>query len=1601
MMDRGLARVTRHSVGYLDIQTHHRSALPESVSGALRSTVLVSPDAAPGGCAVGSILDDFGQMGAATGLAAVAKAAVCLEQEMIPCSRGSSEWLRSLTEPVPSLFVPGGRQFWLRNRGDGPRRAAVRVCGLGGALGEVVLEEFEPSTAADGSSVQGSKASGARAGGLFMVEAGDQASLSARIEELTRFACEASCQDVDALARRWWQRCPGDRQLPLAIAIVADGIETLKHLLEAAAVKIGDHRLEGDGRRGSIHAARAGSARAGPPSIAFVYPGLGCHFAGMGRELSAMWPDVLRRLDAESGTLRDQLEPALWWGRELPPVFPDHRAPIVGSVWVGSLVTEILRGFGVYPRAAIGYSMGESTALVALRAWTDRDLLLSRIRTSPLFEIDLAGPCEAARRHWELGPTEPVDWVAGVVSCSAESVEAVVSPGRRVYVLVRNSADETVIGGQREAVDEVVEALRSGFVVLPHVSTVHCEIGRIVEAGYRALHDLETSTPEGIDFYSGVSGQAYPVDRRSAADAITAQATQRIDFPAVIERAYQDGVRVFLEVGPGGSCTRHIDRILGDRPHRALSACPTDREPFGAILEVLGALLAERVPVDLAGLYGSKGNLADIESATTHSAGEPVRRTVRVDVRGRGFSVPQPSRVDNTISYDTQTAADFVPHPPLSKGGPGGVAPAQPTTGPGEVSDRGPSVTGPRTAERPRPLPGRPVPHVDTPSQREGQTDPENVGSSTRFLEGTSWSHHFHQAERATAEAHRAFLRTSQQTADLMARLISLQFSLLQSPTAQATKLISSVENPSVPAICDPRAESVGPGPATPHQCQFVFGREQCLEFAVRSIASVLGPDYAPIDVFPTRVRLPDLPLMLVDRILAIEGRPRSLEEGRIVTEHVVRRDAWYLDGGKVPPCIAIEAGQADLFLCAYLGADFVTEGRAVYRLLDATVTFHRGLPGPGDVIRYDIRINRFFRQGNTLLFRFQFDATVDGEPLLTMRDGCAGFFSAEELAAGKGIVTNERDPRAGLGPSAEIMADLVPMTPGHLDERQLDALRTGDAAAGLGSPLARLAAIDPPRLPAGRMALLHRVALLDPKGGPHGLGLIRAEADIRPSDWFLVCHFVDDRVMPGTLMYECCLHALRILLMRIGFVGPRDQTAFEPVIGIANRLRCRGQVVESTRVVTYEVAIKERGYRPEPYAVADALIFADGKPIVEVREMALQLSGTDRQGLEQLWAIRSADGCPAAGAETIDVRHRPVLFDQDRIVEFAVGKPSAAFGDRYRPFDEERFIARLPAPPFQFIHRIMRIDAEPWVMAAGSAATAEYDIPPDAWYFDADRQESIPHAVLLEAALQASGWLAAYMGSALNSDDDLKFRILGGSARKHRVVTRRTGTLAISVKATKVSQSAGMILQQYEFAILSREGVVYDGVADLGFFHPRSLAQPDGMRDRAPDPAIPEEEAAVRSVAFPTGDPFPDSRWRMVDEIHDLRLEGGPHGLGALGGSARIDPDSWLFRAHFLGDPVWPGSLGQESLLQLLKVMAAARWGASASCQFESPGLAMAHHWTYRGQITPENRLMTIRAEIKQCDDRRRWLVADGYFGVDGRVIHQMNDFSLRLCDS
>jgi 3-hydroxymyristoyl/3-hydroxydecanoyl-(acyl carrier protein) dehydratase len=257
-------------------------------------------------------------------------------------------------------------------------------------------------------------------------------------------------------------------------------------------------------------------------------------------------------------------------------------------------------------------------------------------------------------------------------------------------------------------------------------------------------------------------------------------------------------------------------------------------------------------------------------------------------------------------------------------------------------------------------------------------------------------------------------------------------------------------------------------------------------------------------------------------------------------------------------------------------------------------------------------------------------------------------------------------------------------------------------------------------------------------------------------------------------------------------------------------------------------------------------------------------------------------------------------------------------------------------------------------------------------------------------------------MGSALTSPHDLHFRNLGGKGVQHRQVTPGTGTLTTSVKVTRVSSSAGMIIQNYDFAVRAGSEIIYEGDTYFGFFTPETLAQQVGIREARS--YIPSEaemqgaEQATRRLTRLGSPPFPDKQLRMVDNIDLYLPAGGPSKLGFIQGSKTIDPDEWFFKAHFHQDPVWPGSLGLEAFVQLLQVFALERWGKKPDQVFSTVALGKPHRWLYRGQVVPANREVTVQAIITHVGDDRRLLRADGYLMVDGLAIYQMNDFTLAL---
>ena len=773
------------------------------------------------------------------------------------------------------------------------------------------------------------------------------------------------------------------------------------------------------------------------------------------------------------------------------------------------------------------------------------------------------------------------------------------------------------------------------------------------------------------------------------------------------------------------------------------------------------------------------------------------------------------------------------------------------------------------------------------------------------------------------------------------------------------------------------------------------FDRAQLVVHASGKVSDVYGPLFERQDGYARQVRMPRPPLLLADRVLGIDGEAGGMRLGTIWTETDVAADGWYLHAGRMPAGVMIEAGQADLMLISWLGVDFLNRSERVYRLLGCELTYHGGLPAVGETMRYDIHCDGHAAQGDVRLFFFHYDCRVDGVRRLSVRHGQAGFFTDAELDDSGGILWSAEDHTPA--PDGRIDAGPALSERHSLSREQLDSWAAGDTVETFGRGFETAAVhTSTPRIQADDMLLLHRVTDLDASGGPWGRGYLRAEWDFTPDDWFFDGHFQGDPCMPGTLMFEGCLQAMAVALAARGFTIDRDGWRFEPAADTPYQLRCRGQATPSSKLLVYEIFVEEVWDDDEPVLWADLLCTVDGLKAFHARRVGLKLTPSwplqdDPELLANSQEIAASSPVPVAVAQD------GLPFDYTSLLACAWGRPSSAFGTMYERFDTTRRVARLPGPPYHFMSRVTSVQGPIGGMEIGTTVTVDYDIPDDAWYFEQSPDDTMPFAVLLEAALQPCGWLASYVGSALTTDIDLSFRNLDGNGTMLREIRPGDGTLTTRSTITKISQSAGMIIESFDVTCHIGDELIYEMDTVFGFFPAAALASQVGL------PPTDAERAAVVELTDVVAEL--DGRWGMLTNIDRVLLHdrsGGKAGLGRLVAEKDVSPGEWFFQAHFFQDPVQPGSMGLEALLQLLQFHMRATGMAEGvpNARFEPLATGRKLTWKYRGQVIPSDRTVHAEIEITEqgTDDQGPYAVCDAYLWADGRRIYSAHHMALRV---
>lgn len=761
-----------------------------------------------------------------------------------------------------------------------------------------------------------------------------------------------------------------------------------------------------------------------------------------------------------------------------------------------------------------------------------------------------------------------------------------------------------------------------------------------------------------------------------------------------------------------------------------------------------------------------------------------------------------------------------------------------------------------------------------------------------------------------------------------------------------------------------------------------IWNEADLLTFASGRIQDVFGEEYARIDTFPRRVMLPKPPYLLVSRVTKLAATPHIYKPSTITTEYDIPYGSAFTTDEQIPIAVAVESGQCDLLLISYLGIDFQNKGEYVYRLLDCTLTFTDDLPFEGQTLRYDISIDRFVRSEQNLLFFFSYRCYVDDRLVLKMDGGCAGFFSDADLALGQGVVFSPQERNQQASRLRKTFTPLLECAITAFSKEDLQALVRGDLVRCFGPDYFQQGRNPSLRLPPNDILMLDRIVQVNRKGGSSGLGFIEAEKDLHPDDWYFPCHFRDDEVLAGSLQAEGGSQLLRFYMLLLGMQRLTKDARFQPILDKPQKVRCRKEVPARAGKLVYQLDIREIGLLPEPYVVADLTILYEGQIAVFFESLGLRL----QEKTQPAFLKNSLHRQEGIYIKPVD---KPVLFNEYQITQFALGSIAKCFGDEYASFDE-RPLSRQPNTDLQLISRVLSTTGRPGVFANKPMLVSEYDVPSDAWYFTQNASPVMPYSILMEIALQPCGFLGAYLGSTLPfSEKDLFFRNLDGEGELTGSIDLRGKT--ITNHATLDSHIAlnGTILQRYRYALTVDGTLFYQGTAAFGFFSKDDLSSQVGLDQgtHVPPWYMTQNQHELKSLTikldslfgrlklFQSTNPLSPHLHLAWDQLNLLDTaiimkEGGRFGKGYVFARKAIAPFNWFFTCHFYQDPVMPGSLGVEAMLQAVHLFALQQGLADGLTEVTFQQLdAHKTTWKYRGQILSMDADMNLEIHIKTID--------------------------------
>ncbi|MCV7019288.1 beta-ketoacyl synthase N-terminal-like domain-containing protein [Mycolicibacterium aichiense] len=720
--------------------------------------------------ALGSVKSQIGHTKAAAGAAGLIKAVLALQHSTLPGTLKVDRPNPAMGIEDSPFYVNAQTRPWVR-KGDQPRRAAVSSFGFGGSNFHVTLEEYQGEHRAKRLRTLPSE--------LVVLSAPSEAELQKRASDIA-----AAARAGESLARIAFDAAEVfDASQHARAGLVATDAESLAAVADRLSIALAGGTVAT--LKDANIAVGLGPARDG--KTAFLFPGQGSQYVGMGGDLALAFPEALAIWDGLQGDLADL--PGVVFPE---PVFDAAAAdaqkkeltamanaqPAIAATSLAQLA--LLDLLGVSADAAAGHSFGEVTALAAAGVLPMESLV------------------ETARTRGTLmnEAGQGKDGAMLAVSATADDVRALVAsqPDNGSLVVANDNAPTQVVLAGHETdiawAENAAKAKGWTAVRLPVASAFHSPIVASSCAPLTAyLKTLKIGQPN-FPVYANATAQQYGEE---VATQLGDQVQQLVRFREMIEAMARDGVTRFVEVGPGRVLTGLVGKILGSTPHAAISLDDQKADGLRGWHRGLAALAADGVALDLGALFDHYEEPLQYVPAPKHA----------VKVGGANLGKPYPP-ADGKVSITPKRTRVSTPSPAPAAA----TAPAIEKPAPTVQRMASPAAAAPAPVAQAQ----APVIHQQAPVvQQQVEVQAEVIEAP---LSGDVWSV-IDSIQKETAEQHQRYMdvvtRSHQAFLDMSTQMMA---HVVGDPrtTAQTPMVTASVAAPQVVAPA-PAPVAVAPAP--------------------------------------------------------------------------------------------------------------------------------------------------------------------------------------------------------------------------------------------------------------------------------------------------------------------------------------------------------------------------------------------------------------------------------------------------------------------------------------------------------------------------------------------------------------------------------------------------------------------------------------------------------------------------------------------------------------------------------------------------------------------------------------------------------------------